>query len=57
MFYELAANLDVQDRLYEEIRETDERLSGQPVTFETIQKMTYLDMFVSELLRKWPAAV
>lgn len=53
----MAVSPEIQDRLYEEIRETDERLGGKPVTFEALQKMTYLDMVVSELLRKWPIAV
>lgn len=52
--YELSMNQEIQDRLHEEIVETKEQLDGKPVTFEALQKMKYLDMVVSEVLRKWP---
>lgn len=55
--HELALNLNIQERLYEEIQETNEGLDGKPVTFEALQKMKYLDMVVSETLRKWPLAI
>jgi cytochrome P450 family 9 len=55
--YELALNPEVQQRLFEEIAETDEELNGKSVTYEVLQKMTYLDAVVSESLRKWPPAV
>lgn len=54
LYHELAVNLDIQERLHEEIHETNEKLNGKPVTFESLQKMSYLDMVVSETLRKWP---
>lgn len=47
-------NTDIQDRLYEEILETNEQLNGKQLTFEALQKMKYMDMVVSEVLRKWP---
>ncbi|KAL9700708.1 hypothetical protein quinque_004149 [Culex quinquefasciatus] len=49
---ELAANQDVQNKLLAEIEQT---LEQGPLTYETISQMTYLDMVVSETLRKWPA--
>lgn len=52
--HELAVNPDVQERLHDEIQETNEKLNGKPVTFESLQKMKYVDMVVSETLRKWP---
>ncbi|XP_001649101.2 probable cytochrome P450 9f2 [Aedes aegypti] len=55
MAYELALNPDVQQRLYEEIVETDKQLGGKPPTYDTLQKMQYMDMVVSESLRMWPA--
>ncbi|XP_055589826.1 probable cytochrome P450 9f2 [Uranotaenia lowii] len=55
--YELCVNPDVQQKLYEEIVETDRSLSGKPLSYETLQKMAYMDMVVSEGLRKWPPAV
>ncbi|XP_053683467.1 probable cytochrome P450 9f2 [Sabethes cyaneus] len=53
--YEILANPEVQQRLFEEISKTDKSLSGTPLTYEALQKMTYMDMVVSEALRKWPA--
>ncbi|KXJ68076.1 hypothetical protein RP20_CCG006036 [Aedes albopictus] len=55
MAYELAVNPDVQQRLYEEIVETNKQLGGKPPTYDTFQQMPYMDMVVSETLRKWPA--
>lgn len=54
--YELMANPDVQDRLYEEIDEMEQELDGKLITYEQIQGLKYLDQCVSEALRKWPAA-
>ncbi|KAL3273888.1 hypothetical protein HHI36_015313 [Cryptolaemus montrouzieri] len=55
LVYELAINSDVQNRLYEEITENIPT-TGEP-TYETILNMTYLDMVVTENLRKWPVAM
>jgi len=55
--HELAVNPDVQDRLYKEVKEVKEELNGKPLTYEILQKMNYLDMVVSETLRKWPANI
>ncbi|XP_058837423.1 cytochrome P450 9e2-like [Topomyia yanbarensis] len=52
--YELTINPDVQNKLYEEIVATHESLNGGPLNYETLQKMHYMDMVVSESLRKWP---
>ncbi|KAL3273894.1 hypothetical protein HHI36_015318 [Cryptolaemus montrouzieri] len=52
MAHELASNPDVQRRLIEEIDE-NKPASGAP-SYETIANMTYLDMVVTETLRKWP---
>ncbi|KXJ73273.1 hypothetical protein RP20_CCG016136 [Aedes albopictus] len=56
MAYELALNPVVQQRLYDEINEANKQLGGNAPTYDTIQMMRYLDMVVSETLRKWPAA-
>nr|CAH7741451.1 unnamed protein product [Callosobruchus chinensis] len=53
MAYELAANKDVQDKLREEIEDTLNECNGQ-LTYEALSKMKYMDMVVSETLRKWP---
>uniref|UniRef100_A0AAG5DLE1 Cytochrome P450 n=1 Tax=Anopheles atroparvus TaxID=41427 RepID=A0AAG5DLE1_ANOAO len=54
--HELTVNRDVQDKLYEEIRETKESLGGGPLTYDAVQKMQYMDMVVSEALRMWAPA-
>lgn len=54
--YELAVNPEIQDRLYEEVRQINEDLEGE-ITYEALQQMNYLDMVVSETLRKWPINV
>ncbi|XP_031639717.1 probable cytochrome P450 9f2, partial [Contarinia nasturtii] len=55
--YELAVNPDIQQKLYEEIRQTSDNLDGAPLTYDTIIKMKYFDQVVSELVRKWPAGI
>ncbi|XP_055699429.1 probable cytochrome P450 9f2 [Phlebotomus papatasi] len=55
--YEICANPDVQERLYEEIRTVNENLDNQKMNYETLNKMKYLDMVISESLRKYPPAV
>ncbi|XP_053677318.1 cytochrome P450 9e2-like [Anopheles nili] len=53
--YELAIAEDIQKRLYEELYETEQALeSGQSLSYEKLQSLPYLDMVVSETLRKWP---
>ena len=54
--YELAINNDIQDKLYAEIFETNSQLSGKSLSYDVLQKMKYMDMFVSEVLRHWPPA-
>ncbi|KAJ2939820.1 hypothetical protein O0L34_g18014 [Tuta absoluta] len=55
LLHELAVNPHVQEKLVEEIRQTDAKNQGK-FDFTTIQQMTYMDMVVSELLRMWPPA-
>lgn len=47
--YELALHRDIQKRLRAEVERYFDNL-----TFETLKDMKYLDMVVSEVLRKWP---
>ncbi|KAL1509791.1 hypothetical protein ABEB36_004473 [Hypothenemus hampei] len=54
--HELAMNKDVQDRLREEIRETD-KLNNGKLTYDSLLKMKYMDMVFCEILRKWPPAL
>ncbi|KAJ8728455.1 hypothetical protein PYW08_016840 [Mythimna loreyi] len=53
LLYELALNPDIQERLAQEIKETDTKNSGK-LHFNTIQHMPYMDMVISESLRMWP---
>lgn len=55
--YELAINQDIQMKLYEEIREANNKLNGARLTYDTLNKMKYMDQVVSEALRKWPPAI
>lgn len=54
--YELVCNSDIQEKLYNEIIDMETSLVGKKITYEQIQGMKYLDQFISETLRKWPAA-
>jgi cytochrome P450 family 9 len=52
--YELAVNTDVQEKLLSEIFLVNK--VNKCLTYDTLQKMKYLDMVVCEALRKWPPA-
>lgn len=54
--YELTVQPDIQEKLYEEIAEAKEQLGSNPLSYDVIIKMKYLDMVISETLRKWPPA-
>lgn len=54
--YELALNPDVQEKLSAEIAETHQSLNKRSITYEALHSMKYLDMVISESLRKWPSA-
>ncbi|XP_023162609.2 cytochrome P450 9b2-like [Drosophila hydei] len=54
--YELLNNPDIQQRLYEEVKETHDELKGQMLNYDAVTKMKYMDMVVSESLRKWTLA-
>ncbi|CAG9860585.1 unnamed protein product [Phyllotreta striolata] len=56
MAYELCINGDIQDRLREEISQTSEDCNDK-LSYEALVKMRYLDMVVTEALRKWPTQV
>lgn len=57
LIHELAVNEDVQQRLYDEIARTNDTLNGTQITYRSLQSMDYLDMVVSETLRKWPVNI
>lgn len=51
--YELAINNHIQERLRTEIIETNVNTNGK-LSYDDLQNMKYMDMFVSEMLRHWP---
>ena len=52
MLYELALNQDVQETLYEEIR--DAAAHVDKLSYETLQSLPYLDAVIHEALRRHP---
>ncbi|XP_030555282.1 probable cytochrome P450 9h1 [Drosophila novamexicana] len=54
--YELCMNPAVQEQLYDEIQSVEQQLQGKPLDYDTLMHMKYMDMVVSEVLRKWPPA-
>ncbi|XP_055601241.1 cytochrome P450 9b2-like [Uranotaenia lowii] len=53
--YEMSLNPDIQRKLHEEIESTQNQMDkSDKLSYETLLKLKYLDMVVSETLRKWP---
>ncbi|XP_034194594.2 cytochrome P450 6A1-like isoform X1 [Osmia lignaria lignaria] len=52
-FYELAQNHDIQDKLREEIRQSDTKY-GKILTYDRVKEMKYLNKVFKETLRKYP---
>lgn len=55
--FELALNPDIQAKLCKEIDRVAESLHEGKLSYEMLQSMKYLDMVVTEALRKWPPAI
>lgn len=53
---EIAANGEIQRKLYNEIKSVHDQLAGQPLTYELLQSMKYMDQVVCETLRRWSIA-
>jgi len=51
----LALNPEIQEKLRKEVEDVKESCNGK-VDYDSIMKMKYLDRFVTEILRKWPAS-
>ncbi|KAK4874000.1 hypothetical protein RN001_013360 [Aquatica leii] len=51
--YELAINPSIQESLQNEVDDTLSDCNGK-LTYEVLNKMKYMDMVISETLRKWP---
>jgi len=54
---ELALNPEIQEKLCLEIDETVQSMKTGKLTYESLQSLKYLDMVISETLRKWPPAL
>ena len=54
--HELAANLDVQEKLHLEIDKYFDKKNNDEITYESVNELKYLDMVVNETLRKYPPA-
>lgn len=54
--YEIASNPDVQQKLYQEILDTNENLEGRDLEYNVINEMKYMHQVISESLRKWPSS-
>uniref|UniRef100_A0A1L8E4F7 Putative cytochrome n=1 Tax=Nyssomyia neivai TaxID=330878 RepID=A0A1L8E4F7_9DIPT len=57
IIYELMVNPEIQEKVFKEISEANANLGGKPLKYETLHQLKYLDMVISETLRKWPAPV
>jgi cytochrome P450 family 9 len=57
MVYEITCNPEIQQKLYEEVLEMENKLNGGKLTYEKIQGMKYMDQVVCETLRHWPIGV
>ncbi|CAE1256596.1 CYP3A [Acanthosepion pharaonis] len=52
--HSIAMNPDVQEKLYQEIKE---KLGQESPNYDNVQKLTYLDMCLDETLRMYPIAL
>lgn len=53
--YELMKNPEIQEKLHQEILAMNEQQNSAELSYEALQKSKYLDMVLSESLRKWPS--
>jgi len=53
--HELAVHQDIQKRLREEIQQHTE--GNDEISYESLSKMSYMDMVISETLRKYPPVI
>ena len=49
-------NPDIQDKLFNEIKDMNDSLDGKTINYDQIQGMKYLDQVICEILRMWPGA-
>ena len=51
--YELALHQEIQDKVFKEVRSAIDGNDGK-LDYQTLNELNYLDMVVSEVLRKYP---
>lgn len=51
---QLAVNEHIQNRLYDEFMCIERKLNGQPIDYESLVDMKYMDMVIAEALRLCP---
>lgn len=51
--HEITVNPHIQQKLYEEISDIQKELKGRDLDYVTLSKMKYMDMVMSESMRKW----
>ncbi|XP_012543609.1 cytochrome P450 9e2 [Monomorium pharaonis] len=54
--HEIAVNQDIQDRLREEVRQHLAEGNGE-ISYDSLTKMSYMDMVISETLRKYSPVI
>ena len=54
--YVLATKQDIQEKVFEEINQIDWDNLDRDNTYETLMNLSYLDLFVREVLRMYPIA-
>lgn len=54
--YELTAHPDIQEKLFDEIKDMNDSLGGKTINYDQLQGLKYLDQVVCETLRLFPAA-
>ncbi|XP_059611088.1 uncharacterized protein LOC132258012 [Phlebotomus argentipes] len=57
IMYEIMIHQEVQEKLFKEILNVHRKLNGEPLKYDTLLHLKYLDMVVSEALRLWTGPV
>lgn len=57
LIHQLAICPEIQAKLYTEVQETRDKLNGQDLNYGSMTEMKYMDMVISESLRRWTPAI
>lgn len=55
--HELMEHPAIQEELYKEIKQVSNDSEDTSISYEVLNKLSYMDKFVSEILRKWPVTL